>query len=111
MRVEGVEVLQRSWPPLADLRRDVAQRLHQAVGPWRGGFLVAHAAGHAFVLLVLVFLPWLQGAPPCRRGGSLIPMATALLVHGLVQFADGLVAVSGLAVTGCWLAIVGALFW
>ena len=71
MRVEGVEVLQRSWPPLADLRRDVAQRLHQAVGPWRGGFLVAHAAGHAFVMLVLVlvFLPWLLGHRPAAGVG------------------------------------------
>ena len=36
-------------------------------------------------LLVLGLLPWLLGAGPCRRCWSLIPLATALLVHGLVQ--------------------------
>ena len=35
LRVESIEVLQRPWTPLADLRRDVAQRLQQAVGPRR----------------------------------------------------------------------------
>ena len=30
LRVESIEVLQRPWTPLADLRRDVAQRLQQA---------------------------------------------------------------------------------
>ena len=44
-------------------------------------------------LLVLGFLPWLLGAGPCRRRLSLIPMATALLVHGLVHLGDGLVTV------------------
>jgi competence protein ComEC len=43
LRVESIEVLQRPWTPLADLRRDVAQRLQQAVGPRRGGFLAATA--------------------------------------------------------------------
>ena len=33
LRVETIEVLQRLWTPLADLRRDVAQRLQQAVWP------------------------------------------------------------------------------
>ena len=69
---------------MADLRRDVALWLQQAVGPRRGGFLAA---------LLLGLLPWLLEAAPCRRRLSLIPMATALLVHGLVQFGDGLVAV------------------
>ena len=32
LRVESIEVLQRPWTPLADLRRDVAQRLQQAAG-------------------------------------------------------------------------------
>ena len=41
LRAESIEVLQRPWTPLADLRRDVAQRLQQAVGPRRGGFLAA----------------------------------------------------------------------
>ena len=44
-------------------------------------------------LLVLGLLPWLLGAGPCRRCWSLIPLATALLVHGLVQLGDGLVTV------------------
>jgi len=44
-------------------------------------------------LLVLGLLPWLLGAEPCRRRWSLIPMGTALLVHGLVQLSDGLVVV------------------
>ena len=44
-------------------------------------------------LLVLGLLPWLLGAAPCRRRWSLIPMATALLVQGLVQLGDGLVTV------------------
>ena len=39
------------------------------------------------------WLPWLLGAGPCRRCWSLIPLASALLVHGLVQFGDGLVTV------------------
>ena len=33
LRVESIEVLQRPWTPLADLRRRVAQRLQQAAGP------------------------------------------------------------------------------
>ena len=47
LRVESIEVLQRPWTPLADLRRDVAQRLQQAVGPRRGGFLAALVLGSA----------------------------------------------------------------
>ena len=43
--------------------------------------------------LVLGLLPWLLGAGTCRRCWSLIPLATALLLHGLVQLGDGLVAV------------------
>ena len=51
LRVESIEVLQRPWTPLADLRRDVAQRLQQAVGPRRGGFLAALVLGSAQVQL------------------------------------------------------------
>ena len=51
LRVECIEVLQRPWTPLADLRRDVAQRLQQAVGPRRGGFLAALVLGSAQVQL------------------------------------------------------------
>ena len=43
LRVESIEVLQRPWTPLADLRRDVAQRLQQAVGPRRGGLVLGSA--------------------------------------------------------------------
>ena len=125
LRAESIEVLQRPWTPLADLRRDVAQRLQQAVGPRRGGFLAALVLGSAQVqlpediraafrmaglshalaasgfhlslllgsVLVLGLLPWLLGAGPCRRCWSLIPLATALLVHGLMQLGDGLVTV------------------
>ena len=41
LRVKNIEVLRHPWTPLADLRRDVAQRLKQAVGPRRGGVLAA----------------------------------------------------------------------
>ena len=51
LRVESIEVLQRPWTPLADLRRDVAQRLQQAVGPRQGGFLAALVLGSAQVQL------------------------------------------------------------
>ena len=51
LRVESIEVLQRPWTPLADLRRHVAQRLQQAVGPRRGGFLAALVLGSAQVQL------------------------------------------------------------
>ena len=51
LRAESIEVLQRPWTPLADLRRDVAQRLQQAVGPRRGGFLAALVLGSAQVQL------------------------------------------------------------
>ena len=51
LRVERIEVLQRPWTPLADLRRDVAHRLQQAVGPRRGGFLAALVLGSAQVQL------------------------------------------------------------
>ncbi len=51
LRVESIEVLQRPWTPLADLRRDVAQRLQQAVGPRRGGFLAVLVLGSAQVQL------------------------------------------------------------
>ena len=51
LRVESIEVLQRPWTPLEDLRRDDAQRLQQAVGPRRGGFLAALVLGSAQVQL------------------------------------------------------------
>ena len=51
LRAESIEVLQRPWTPLADLRRDVAQRLQQAMGPRRGGFLAALVLGSAQVQL------------------------------------------------------------
>ena len=51
LRVESIEVLQRPRTPLADLRRDVAQRLQQAVGPRRGGSLAALVLGSAQVQL------------------------------------------------------------
>ena len=51
LRVESIEVLQRPWTPLADLRRDVAQRLQHAVGPRRGGFMAALVLGSAQVQL------------------------------------------------------------
>ena len=51
LRVDSLEVLQRPWTPLADLRRDVAQRLQQAVGLRRGGFLAALVLGSAQVQL------------------------------------------------------------
>ena len=51
LRVESIEVQRRPWTPLADLRRDVAQRLQQAVGPRRGGFLAALVLGSAQVPL------------------------------------------------------------
>ena len=47
LRVESIEVLRRQWTPLVDLRRDFAQRLQQAVGPRRGGFLAALVLGSA----------------------------------------------------------------
>ena len=51
LRLDSIEVLRRPWTPLADLRRDVAQRLQQAVGPRRGGFLSALVLGSAQVPL------------------------------------------------------------
>ena len=51
LRVEVIEVLQRPWTPLADLRRAVAQRLQQAVGTRRGGVLAALVLGSAQVQL------------------------------------------------------------
>ena len=51
LRAESIEVLQRPWTPLADLRRDVAQRLQHAVGPRRGGFMAALVLGSAQVQL------------------------------------------------------------
>ena len=47
LRVEAIEVLQRPWTPLADLRRAVAQRRQQAEGTRRGGVLAALVLGSA----------------------------------------------------------------
>ena len=64
------------------------------ISHWPGAqLLTGRPQAWVVALLVLGLLPWLLGAAPCRRRLSLIPMATALLVHGLVQFGDGLVAV------------------
>ena len=51
LRVESIEVLQRPWTPLPDLRRHVAQRFQHAAGPRRGGFLAALVLGSAQVQL------------------------------------------------------------
>ena len=51
LRVKSIEVLQRPWTPLADLRRHLAQRLPQVVGPRRGGVLAALVLGGAQVQL------------------------------------------------------------
>ena len=51
LRVEAIELLQRPWTPLADLRRAVSQRLQQAVGTRRGGVLAALVLGSAQVQL------------------------------------------------------------
>ena len=64
------------------------------ISHWPGAqLLTGRPQAWVVALLVLGLLPWLLGAAPCCRRLSLIPMATALLVHGLVQFGDGLVAV------------------
>ncbi|WP_392346259.1 ComEC/Rec2 family competence protein, partial [Parasynechococcus sp.] len=64
------------------------------ISHWPGAqLLTGRPQAWVVVLLVLGLLPWLLGAARCRRRLSLIPMATALLVHGLVQLGDGLVAV------------------
>ena len=44
-------------------------------------------------LLVVALLPWLLRASAWSRRWALLPMATALLAHGLLQLSDGLVAV------------------
>ena len=64
------------------------------ISHWPGAqLLTGRPQAWVVALLVLGLLPWLLGAAPCCRRLSLIPMATALLVHGLVQFGDGLVTV------------------
>ena len=67
------------------------------ISHWPGSkLLIGRPQAWVVALLVLGLLPWLLGAAPSRRRLSLIPMAMALLVHGLVQFGDGLVAVERL---------------
>ena len=51
LRVESIDVMQRSWTPLADLRRHVAQQLQRAAGARRGGVLAALVLGSAQVPL------------------------------------------------------------
>lgn len=64
------------------------------ISHWPGAqLLTGRPQAWVVALLVLGLLPWSLGAAPCCRRLSLIPMATAVLVHGLVQFGDGLVAV------------------
>ena len=64
------------------------------ISHWPGAqLLTGRTKAWVVALLILGLLPWLLGAAPCRRRWSLIPMATALLVQGLVQLSGGLVAV------------------
>ena len=64
------------------------------ISQWPGAqLLTGRPEAWVVALLVLGLLPWLLGAERCCRRWSLLPMATALFVHGLVQLGDGLVAV------------------
>ena len=64
------------------------------ISHWPGAqLLTGRPEAWVLALLVLGLLPWLLGAERCCRRWSLLPMATALFVHGLVQLGDGLVAV------------------
>ena len=78
------------WPILAGLVITMASWISH----WPGAqLLTGRPQMWVVALLVMGLLPWLLGAGPCRRCWSLIPLATALLVHGLVQLGDGLVTV------------------
>ena len=82
------------------------------ISHWPGAqLLTGRPQAWVVALLVLGLLPWLLGAAPCYRRWSLIPMATALLSTVWCSSAMVWWRWSGLAVTGCWLAIVGALLW
>ncbi len=64
------------------------------IGHWPGAqLLTGRPQLWVIALLVVGLLPWLLWAKACSRSWSLIPMASALFFHGLVQFGDGLVAV------------------
>ena len=55
------------------------------ISHWPGAqLLTGRPEAWVVALLVLDLLPWLLGAERCRRRWSLIPMATALFLHGLV---------------------------
>ena len=64
------------------------------ISHWPGAqLLTGRPQGWVMGLLVLGALPWLLGASVRLRRWALLPMAAALLAHGLVQLADGLVVV------------------
>ncbi|RZO05211.1 MAG: competence protein ComEC, partial [Synechococcus sp. MED-G133] len=47
LRASRIEVLDRPWTPIADLRRRIADRLQAAAGAQRGGLLAALVLGSA----------------------------------------------------------------
>ena len=51
LNASRLELLGRSWTPIADLRRRIAVRLQQVAGPDRGGLLAALVLGSAQVQL------------------------------------------------------------
>ena len=51
LRADEVMVLQRSWTPIADRRRSIAQTFEAVAGPRRGGLLAALVLGGAQVAL------------------------------------------------------------
>ena len=51
VRASRIEVLDRPWTPIADLRRQIAARLQAAAGAQRGGLLAALVLGSAQVQL------------------------------------------------------------
>ena len=51
LRATSIEVLNRPWTPIADLRRQIADRLQAAAGAERGGLLAALVLGSAQVQL------------------------------------------------------------
>ena len=51
LRATSIEVLSRPWTPIADLRRQIADRLQAAAGAERGGLLAALVLGSAQVQL------------------------------------------------------------
>ena len=78
LRVESIELLQRPWTPLADLRRDVSQWLQQVVGPRQGGFFAALVPSSAQVQLpvdIREASAWPAGPMPMRSQGLTSPFA------------------------------------